>query len=117
MISRPTSQPSWRLRLVSDPRAAAPDGRVSAFRALVSGRVQGIGFRYSACREAQRLGLVGWVRNMDSGDVELWAEGENDSLTSFREWLEEGPPGAWIRAVDAEKHKPTGRYATFSIEV
>jgi acylphosphatase len=54
---------------------------------------------------------------MDSGDVELWAEGESDSLASFREWLEEGPPGAWISAVDAEKHKPTGRYATFSIEV
>lgn len=75
-----------------------------------------MGFRYSACREARGLGLVGWVRNLDSGDVELWAEGGSDALIAFREWLQEGPPGAWIDSVDAEKREPTGRYATFSIE-
>jgi acylphosphatase len=56
------------------------------------------------------------VRNLDSGEVELWAEGEISSLAAFREWLEEGPPGAWIDAVDTEKREPIGRYATFSIE-
>ncbi len=82
----------------------------------MSGRVQGVGFRYSACDRARRLGLVGWVRNLDSGDVEVWAEGPGDSLAAFREWLEEGPPGAWISAVDAERREPTGRYASFTIE-
>jgi acylphosphatase len=75
-----------------------------------------VGFRYSACREAQRQGLVGWVRNLSDGDVELWAEGEGKALADFREWLAEGPPGAWIRSVSAENVEPTGRYAIFSIE-
>ena len=88
-----------------------------ALHVVVSGRVQGVGFRYSARREAVALGLVGWVRNLDSGDVELWAEGESASLVAFREWLAEGPPGAWIESVDAEKREPTGRYATFDIEI
>jgi acylphosphatase len=92
-------------------------GRVSAFRAIVSGRVQGVGFRYSASREARRLGLVGWVRNLETGEVELWAEGGIDSLAAFREWLGEGPPGAWIERVDAEKRDPAGRYTTFNIEI
>jgi acylphosphatase len=108
MTSRRISSPSWRRHL-----AGSPEG---AFHALVSGSVQGVGFRYSACREALRLGLVGWVRNLSDGDVEVWAEGGGAALADFREWLEEGPPGAWIRSVDTKKVEPTGRYAAFSIE-
>ncbi len=109
MTSRPTSSPSWRRRLAPRPEAGA-------FRAIVSGSVQGVGFRYSACRYAQRLGLRGWVRNLDSGEVEVWAEGEGPALAEFREWLEEGPPGAVVGSVRAEAAKPTERYADFSIE-
>jgi acylphosphatase len=76
-----------------------------------------VGFRYCACSEARNLGLVGWVRNLDSGEVEVLAEGGIDALAAFREWLEQGPPGAWIEAVDAEKREPSGRYATFTIEI
>jgi acylphosphatase len=93
-----------------------PEGRPAAFYARISGRVQGVGFRYSAYREAAGLGLVGWVRNLDDGDVEVLAEGESGALAAFREWLEEGPPGAWVRAVDIEKRSPTGGFAVFSIE-
>ena len=75
-----------------------------------------MGFRYYARREALRLGLVGWVRNLPDGDVELLAEGEASALASFREWLEEGPPGAWVRGVAAEKRAPTGRFSDFSIQ-
>ena len=53
---------------------------------------------------------------MSDGDVEVWAEGEGEALADFREWLAEGPPGAWIRSVNAENVEPTGRYAVFSIE-
>jgi acylphosphatase len=88
----------------------------SAFRALVSGTVQGVGFRYSACREARELGIAGWVRNLPDGDVEILAEGETAALADFREWLEEGPPGAWIRSVIAEKREPTGAFSGFTIE-
>ncbi|MDA8425925.1 MAG: acylphosphatase [Treponema sp.] len=91
----------------------ASDG---AFRALVDGRVQGVGFRYSARREALRLDLRGWVRNLPDGSVELWVEGERGALADYRAWLDEGPPGAWIREVRAEPREPTGSYPTFSIE-
>ena len=91
-------------------------GAEGAFRALVDGRVQGVGFRYSARREALRLKLRGWVRNLPDGSVELWAEGDRDALADYRSWLDEGPPGAWIREVRAEAREPTGSYSTFSID-
>jgi acylphosphatase len=56
------------------------------------------------------------VRNLSDGDVELFAEGEAATLAAFREWLEEGPPGAWVRRVVAEKRAPTGQFSEFSIE-
>jgi acylphosphatase len=87
-----------------------------AFRALVEGRVQGIGFRYSARREALRLDLRGWVRNLPDGSVEVWAEGERTALTEYGIWLEQGPPGAWIREIHIEPREPTGFYSTFSVE-
>jgi acylphosphatase len=71
----------------------------SAFHAIVSGRVQGVGFRYEARREALRLRLFGWVRNLDDGSVELWAEGDGAVLAEFREWLTVGPSGAWVASV------------------
>lgn len=75
-----------------------------------------MGFRYSSRREAKRLGLVGWVRNLPDGEVELLAEGEASALAAFREWLDEGPPGAWVRRVEVERRAPTGLFSDFSIE-
>jgi len=75
-----------------------------------------VGFRYYARREAQRLGLSGWVSNLDSGDVEVWAEGDTAALADFREWLDQGPPGAWVLSVEAKAREPTGRYGGFEIE-
>lgn len=91
-------------------------GRDAAFHATVDGRVQGVGFRYSARREALRLRLSGWVKNLPDGSVELWAEGDREALADFRVWLEEGPPGAWIREVRAEPREARGGFSTFSIE-
>ena len=93
-----------------------PRGGSSALHAIVSGMVQGVGFRYSACREARRLGLSGWVRNLDDGDVELLAEGEAGALDEFRDWLALGPEGARIRSLKTEILVPTGYYAGFTIE-
>ena len=75
-----------------------------------------MGFRYAAQREALRLGLRGRVRNLGDGDVEVDAEGERVALATFREWLEEGPPGAWVRSTSVEMRTPTGRFMEFSIE-
>lgn len=66
----------------------------------IEGRVQGVGYRRSAQREATRLGLAGWVRNRDDGSVELLAEGSDEALARLAAWCLQGPPGARVSAVD-----------------
>lgn len=70
--------------------------------AFVSGRVQGVGFRYFAQHEARRLGLCGYVRNLPDGRVEVSAEGSRRALESLVVALREGPAGAWVRGVQLE---------------
>ena len=65
----------------------------------VEGRVQGVCYRMYACKEAERLGLTGWVRNCPDGTVEAVAEGEERDLVSFRAWCAKGPPYARVTAV------------------
>lgn len=89
--------------------------KVSAFFARVEGRVQGVGFRHSCMTEGQRLGLSGWVRNTDRGDVEVWAEGEEEKLEAMQRWLRRGPPVAQVDTVRYEKKSPTGQYRRFSV--
>ena len=70
----------------------APGGdRRPARRLLVAGRVQGVGFRYFARAAALELGLVGWVRNLHDGRVELLAQGPARSLDALAERLRQGP--------------------------
>ncbi len=90
---------------------------VSSFHAFVRGRVQGVGFRYSAVREARRIGVRGMVRNCGDGSVEVVAEGSAGCLSQFLEWLRKGPPGAHVRDVDVD-HAPTDgrRYLEFDVE-
>jgi acylphosphatase len=87
-----------------------------AVHAVVRGRVQGVGFRYSAIREARRLGLRGMVRNLGDGSVEVIAEGGLDALDSLLEWLRRGPPGAFVRGVEAIHVPPSGQYEDFEVE-
>jgi acylphosphatase len=68
-------------------------------RAIVTGRVQGVSFRASTCSEARRLGVVGWVRNLPDGSVELEAEGDDDRVAALLAWCEHGPPGARVANV------------------
>ncbi len=92
------------------------EGAKRAFRALVIGRVQGVGFRYSAIHEARRLGVNGTVANLPDGSVEVVAEGEADRLTRFASWLRRGPPGAHVRDLQIQWTPCTGRYADFEVE-
>ncbi|MDR2796833.1 MAG: acylphosphatase [Treponema sp.] len=87
-----------------------------AFSALIRGRVQGVGFRYSAIHEARRLGLSGWVRNRSDGAVEVWSEGPPEKQTSFLKWLHRGPPSARVDSLRYEPRRPTGKYSNFSIQ-
>ncbi len=87
----------------------------AAFHAFVSGRVQGVGFRYSAVREARRYGVRGTVSNADDGSVEVHAEGDLARLQRFLAWLHEGPPGAHVREVAVTWGAPTGSYTRFDV--
>ena len=87
----------------------------SAFFARVSGRVQGVGFRYSAIREAQRLRLNGWVRNAVNGDVETWAEGPQEALDLYLAWLHRGPSYSRVDSVEKTDVAPRG-YREFVVE-
>ena len=86
-----------------------------AFYALVQGRVQGVGFRYSAAREAQSLNIKGWVRNTDDGDVEIWAEGPSEKLDQFLSWLRRGPQLARVDSIKKEEMEGRG-YSDFSMK-
>jgi acylphosphatase len=78
--------------------------------------VQGVGFRYSAIREARRLGIRGLVRNTEDGSVEVIAEGDAESLRIFAAWLRRGPPGAHVRELELTPIPPTGSYREFDVD-
>ena len=72
-------------------------------RALVAGRVQGVGFRASVQEVARRLGLGGWVRNLADGRVELTAEGPAAAVAELTGWLQRGPALSRVDSVDVEE--------------
>lgn len=74
-----------------------------AFRFLVHGRVQGVGFRWFVMRAANRLRIAGYVRNLPDGDVEVCASGAPEALESLERDLASGPPGARVERVDKQK--------------
>lgn len=72
-----------------------------SYRFVVTGRVQGVYFRQSACDRAMALGLHGWVRNRMDGAVEGVVAGEDSTaVEAFRSWLAKGPPAARVEAVE-----------------
>ncbi len=70
-------------------------------RAIVRGRVQGVGFRDWTCREADALGLWGWVRNLPDGSVELMAAGPDDHVQALIDRCRLGPPAAAVTDIEA----------------
>ena len=76
---------------------------LQSLHAIVHGRVQGVNFRAYTAREASRLKLRGWVRNLPDGTVEVQAAGDPDLLDTLLRWLAEGPPSARVLRVDATR--------------
>lgn len=72
-------------------------------RIVITGRVQGVGFRWSAATEAERLGVTGSIGNLDDDGVEVEAAGEPDAVEHFIEWLRVGPPGARVDDLELEE--------------
>ena len=79
-----------------------------AYRYVVVGRVQGVGYRYFVLREAARLGVVGFARNRPDGSVEVVAEGTEGALSTLEERLREGPAFASVSGVEREAVAPRG---------
>ncbi len=92
-----------------------PHKHETAKRWFVRGRVQGVGFRYFAQHAASSLGLTGYARNLDDGRVEVYAVGNDDSLSKMAGMLHTGPRWSDVRGVD-EQEAEVHRYASFHIE-
>src|SRR5579871_5236171 len=99
--------------MLSSPSGMA-DSR-SAKRWLISGRVQGVGFRYFVQRAATQLNLTGYVRNREDGSVEVYAAGAPEQLSRFAALLQHGPRGAVVRAAEEQPAETLG-YRSFVIE-
>jgi acylphosphatase len=83
--------------------------------AWIHGFVQGVSFRYYTIREAQGLGVVGWVRNRWDGSVEVVAEGQPEAVSNLLSWLRRGPPAAEVDRVDVQWEEPTGECGRFEV--
>jgi acylphosphatase len=83
--------------------------------ARIRGRVQGVGFRYFAWREAQALGLTGWVANEADGSVRCVAEGPRPDLDALLERLREGVAASIVEAVETTWSPATGTLGPFGI--
>ena len=81
--------------------------------AIVRGRVQGVGFREYLRREAERLGVTGWVRNRHDGTVEAMVHGRPDDVAQVLDWMRRGPPAA--RVTDVQVSEAVGEFETFEL--
>jgi acylphosphatase len=79
--------------------------------AVVHGRVQGVGFREYLRREAERLGVTGWVRNRRDGTVEAMVHGSPDDVAQILDWMRRGPPAACV--MDVQASDAVGEFETF----
>ncbi|MGB3778906.1 MAG: acylphosphatase [Tunicatimonas sp.] len=85
------------------------------FSIRVTGKVQGVFFRASTREEAQRLGLVGWVRNEADGSVWIEVEGDDDALDQLVAWCQHGPVQARVADVVVEEGEVEG-YPNFQVQ-
>ena len=85
------------------------------FRIQVTGRVQGVGFRWSAAREARNLGIRGLVKNLSNGSVYIEAEGHAEQLKAYVEWCKKGPGAGYVESAITEELVPVN-YTDFRIE-
>ncbi len=88
-----------------------------AVSAIVSGRVQGVGFRYATERMADQLGVVGWVRNRPDGSVEVWAQGTEGRITQLLAFLQRGPTYAVVASVETKDADPDPALSGFDVRL
>lgn len=88
---------------------------MKALHVRVEGRVQGVWFRASTLKEAQRLGVDGWVRNTADGDVEIFMQGEDEAVARLLSWCYQGPPCARVLNVQLDTATPDNGVRDFTI--
>lgn len=88
-----------------------------AVQLYISGRVQGVNYRYSTVQQAVSLGVHGWVRNLSDGRVEAFLEGEQKAVDKLVDWCHHGPPMAHITNVELHKKEYSGKYDDFTVKV
>ena len=79
----------------------------------ITGRVQGVGYRWSTVRHAHMIGVRGWVRNLDDGSVEAMVQGPPDQVDRMLEWMRQGPPGAIVIELSSERQFIDRRFERF----
>lgn len=84
----------------------APDADICSVRVRISGRVQGVAYRWSTRDRANELGIVGWVKNLPDGDVEAEFTGSREAVDRMVAWCHDGPPLARVLRVEAEAVPP-----------
>lgn len=82
--------------------------------AFVRGRVQGVGYRWHATKEARRLALTGEVRNLSDGRVEILAEGRPADLEALLRWARQGSPSSHVESVEFVYEPATNEFADFA---
>jgi acylphosphatase len=75
-------------------------------RLTIAGRVQGVGFRYACARQAEMMGVTGWVRNLPDGRVEAELEGAPDAVEAMTTWCRRGPRGARVDRIEEHDLEP-----------
>jgi len=88
---------------------------MNQLRIIVSGRVQGVFFRASARDIAVRLGLKGYVKNLENGDVEIVAQGETKDLAALIGFCNRGPPAAQVEKVEVKKEELKEKFSEFGV--
>jgi len=89
--------------------------KIERMHAIVSGSVQGVGFRYFVMGHADVLQLQGWVRNTMRGEVEVVVEGARPDLEHFLNFLKSGPRSAYVTKVDENWQSATGEFSDFQV--
>lgn len=83
----------------------------------ITGFVQGVSFRYYTHQQAVQLGLVGWVRNLMDGRVEVIIEGEEASVRQMIEWCHAGPSTGHVKNVEVKWETPDGSFNNFNVRM
>ena len=91
------------------------NGELSQVRAVIEGRVQGVGFRYFVRQAAMGMELVGWVRNLSDGRVELMAEGTRKDCEYLLKLVKQGPSMSEVSRIETQWGNPSGKEKGFRI--